>query len=77
MQICTRGPRLLKIDVLVYPLPYLWVQRAATQRVERGACLDCEIDEDESGMMYWEAVVDGIGEDFVAVVEEENKEEDC
>lgn len=65
-----------EIQVLFDAVPQVLVELAAGNGIQGGTCLNGDIGDDETFVVEGEVAVDGLGEDAVAVIEEEYKEED-
>ena len=72
----TRHPSGVQIQVLLDAVPSVLVKLAAGQRVEGRAGLHGEVGNNEAFVVERQMAVDGLGQDAVAVVEEEHQEED-
>lgn len=57
-------------------MPFVLIEPTLRYGVERGAPLDGDIGDGQTLVVQREMAVDGLGEDAVAVVEEEYKEQD-
>ncbi len=70
MHIRTTDPPTPQVQIFLYPMPYLWIQLAAREKINSAARLHRNIGDDKTRMMGWEHIVDGVGQDPELVVEE-------
>jgi hypothetical protein len=66
------NPTLVEVKILFYAMPFLLVEHALGQWVDCRACLHGNVGDDEAIVVERQVAVDGLGEDSVAVVEEED-----
>ena len=57
-------------------VPFFWVQLATSKRIECGACLDRDVGDDQAFVMKREVVMDGLRQDSISIVEEEDDQQD-
>jgi hypothetical protein len=76
VHICSGQVCRVQVEVLLDAMPLLLVELAAGQGIERGACLDGDVGDDEAFIVEWQVAVDRLRQHTVAVVEEEYDEED-
>lgn len=75
MYVCLRHPSRTEVQVFVDAMPYLLVELAAGDWVDRRAGFDSDVGNDEAFMVEWGVVVDRLGKHTVTVIEEEHEEE--
>ena len=64
-----------KVEVLLDAMPFVFLQLAAAEKIDRRACSNCDICDDKARMMSGQVVVDGVRKYPEFIVEEVDKNE--
>ena len=75
MKVCPRNYSFAQVEILFNSVPFLFIQLAAAERVDRRACSDCDICDDEAGMVSRQMIMDGCWQDPKSIVEEVDENE--
>lgn len=75
VEVGARGPSPAEVELLVDAMPHGWVEVAGGKEVDAGAGNEGDVGDDEAGMVGGHVAVDGIGQDSVVAVEEQDDEQ--
>lgn len=75
MKVCLRKKSFAQVEVLLDSMPFVFIQLAAAEKLDRRARSNRDICDNEAGMVSRQMVMDGVRQDPESIVEKVDEDE--